>query len=633
MPQVAAFFIVAAKVVGAYIGISAATAAAIGTMAFQLAVSMATSALMGMLAPKPRGMEQGLQLTTKTDPAFPREVIVGIAPTGGSLAFEGTQGDENRHLWQIVGLSDAECDGVEDILCQGEPLEFDGDVTTGFRTCTSKFGDKLRVRVYLGTQTQTANAEILAAFPELDSNFRGLGVAYAVICRTYDAEIWSGGSELVFVMRGAKCYDPRTGLTVFTKNSALIAAQYLRGFYNNGVRVCGLGIAAADLPDADLEAAADECDELVDLAGGGTEPRYESGGVISSREAPRDIISHLVAAMAGKHIDRGGEIILLAGVARTSVMEIVEGELLAAGRVVAMKCTADDRLNAIVSTYVEPADGYQEAPLPPREDTAAIAADGDRLETFRAYRFVRSYTQGQRLDQIELRGARKEGYQTMMAPLWGFELTPGDWFTMASQRWGGATKYWEVETVELAIGNVNGEPSARCALTCRETHPSVFEWDETTDEIEKPGIAADPILPPPPLASLVDEDDRIITIDGLPLNAPAGKAVAQDVAFPVSSGSSTSIAISAFDRIYPGRTYELPSATLTGLSADTQYYIFWDVDADDYLADSNAATARVLITEPSGYIFLGLQRTQTGGGGYTPPPPPPPGWIEPSTPP
>ena len=635
MPPVAAAI---ASFLTTTVGFSAAFALTVANIVVQFAVSVAISAVMRAFTPKPRSMDQGQQIQTKLDAAYPREVIVGRGATGGSLVYENVSGSTNQYLWQVIDISDNSIDEVVAIVSNGEALTFDGDVTTGYRDCTSHFksegGDpRLSVRIYMGSESQTADAALIAAFPsEITSDFRGRGIAYAIVKRTYDTTAWQGAGDLTFVCNGAQCYDPRlsggAGGYAYTDNTALIAAQYLRGFEINGVRVCGVGVSADDLPDDDLEAVADECEEAVALDAGGTEPRYRSGGVISAREAPREVLSHLMAAMGGKHVDRGGEIVLLAGVTRTPVLDIDEGRLLSdASLLYAPRLTANDRINAIVSTYVEPADGYLEASLPPREDAAAMTADGERLETFRAYRFVYSQTQGQRLDAIELRGARQEGYLALNVPLWGFELTPGDWVTMTSRRWGNVSKTWMVETVNLAISNTNDGPKARCQLTMRETASSVFAWDETTDELAP--VSAGTLTQPTPLPSLTDENDRIITADGLPLPAIGGTGITRDPSTPLSASSSSQIDVAAHDVTYIGdRTYALPSAAITGLTTDTNYWIFYNTSTLAYVAyDETADAALIRIAKVAAYVFIpcGFQRTQTGGGGYSPPPPPPPG--------
>lgn len=604
----------------------------IGRIAIKIAISVATSALLRALGRKPRSMQQGVELQTKLDPAYPREVGVGTFATGGTLAFENVSGSSNQYLWRVIALSDCEIEEITKIRGNGADLTFSGDIHTGLRACTSHFqsasgGDMLSVRIYKGTASQTADADLLAAFPSLlDSNFRGRGVAYALLKMTYDNDAWSGGSEFVFVGKGAKPFDPRTDTTTWTENAALITRQYLKGFDNNGIRMVGLGCADADLPDADWEAAADECDESVPLAAGGSETRYRAGGMISSRDSPREVMGDLMAAMDGRHVDSGGAIKVFPGVARSVVLDISESDMLADESIVYVpRRTSDERMNARASTYVSPSDGYQEASLPPRKSATRITRDGARYETGDAFRLVQSRTQGQRLDEIALRRGGYEAYLSFSAPLWALELEPGDWFTATSPRWGSVAKTFEVESIGLSIlsGAAGGSPSARCAITAREIAASAYDWT-TADEIAATSTGA--MSTPSALPALTDETDRIRTADALPLGALGGTGLGRSVTTPLSSSSSTTIAVASHTLEYVGRSYSLPSATLTGLSVDTEYGVFYDLTGAAYVASATAATVRSYKTDPSRYLPCGYQRTQNGGGGYSPPPSPPAGF-------
>lgn len=111
---------------------------------------------------------------------------------------------------------------------------------------------------------------------------------------------------------------------------------------------------------------------------------------------------------------------------------------------------------------------------------------------------------------------------------------------------------------------------------------------------------------------------------GLPTNASGGVAVVRSVSAPLSSSSSSSIAVAAHDVYLPGQTLSLPSDTLTGLSTDTVYYVFWDTQISDYIAVTSSLQTYYGDTS-NRYVACGAQRTQDGGGGFTPPPPPPPG--------
>lgn len=611
------------------VGVSKAIAYTVASWALKIAVSVGAAALMRGAQPKPRGMQQGVELQTKTDPTYPREVGVGKFATGGSLVLEWTSGTNNKYLWRVIAISDAEINAITQVRGNGEALTFSGDIHTGLRDCTSHFqsasgADMLSLRIYKGTQSQTADADLLAALTFLDSNFRGRGVAYAILRMTYNTDAWSSGADFVFVGEGALLPDPRGPTTAFSENPALIAAAYLRGFENNGIRVVGLGATEDDLTDEDIEAAADECDDAVAIAAGGTEARYRAGGMISAQESGREVMGELMIAMAGAHVDRGGQITILPGVARTPVMDIAESDFVAdEGVVYVDKRTSDERFNAISSTFVNPDDGWQQAPLPPRKNATAITEDGGRLERNPppSYSMVYSKPQGQRLDEIELRRVRCEGFLAFTMHLGGFELTPGDWFTATNKRWGNVEKTFEVETIALVIVNGKGgaAPQARCSITAREISSTVFDWDESDEII----VTSDGLTHAAALSPNIDAFGRLngAFYSGNPLIT--GAVVYRTPVNPLSSfdaGATATIEIDdhTLKTSRGGAELEVvfTGGSITGRPFATGHHIFaldeeFDGGAVSYVHDTTTANFLPLAE----YVYIGAVTTVADGGG------------------
>lgn len=110
---------------------------------------------------------------------------------------------------------------------------------------------------------------------------------------------------------------------------------------------------------------------------------------------------------------------------------------------------------------------------------------------------------------------------------------------------------------------------------------------------------------------------------GLPINVALGYGATFNPVYPLSSSSSSSISVAATTITWPGDSLSIGSATISGLSADTIYSVFWDTQTSAFVAVSSGATA--YITNTSRYIAFGTQRTQLSGGGFTPPPDPPDG--------
>ncbi|MEB3067270.1 hypothetical protein, partial [Parvimonas micra] len=250
-----------------------------------VAITVAATMLMGKR--KNSNANQGQELKLKLDPTMPRQVAVGLTATGGSLVWSFTYTDNNkkpnRYLVRIIDLSDIPIDGVNDILVEGTPLSFAGDVHTGFQACTSAYRAKngaacMWVKVHKGGPDQAADNELVAMSGGVWTNqHKGKNIAYAIVKMDYDPDAFPNGEPgLVFIVRGASCYDDRADDTMpdgsgtqrlndpttwkYTRNASVITAQVLRGFYSAGVLMFGAQAEARDLYAPMLQAAHNECD-------------------------------------------------------------------------------------------------------------------------------------------------------------------------------------------------------------------------------------------------------------------------------------------------------------------------------------------------------------------------------------
>jgi len=605
------------------LGFTAGTAGFLAGTILRIGIGLALGYVMRALSPKPDvgAIDQGQELTLKFDAAYPREIVVGTAATGGSMVFAQTTGAKREFLWRVVALSDCEIDSVTEVWGDGQKLTFSGDWHSTYATCTSHYKStggtaRLSIRIYKGTATQTYDTTLAGACSEITSTFRGLGVAYAIIRCEFDPDAFPGGEpRLMFIVKGAKILDPRTGTTAWTANAALVAKEAMRGFQMNGVRVVGLGCSASDVPDAQVAVAADACDEAVTLSAGGTEARYQANGVLSAAETAREIITNLTAAMAGRHIDRGGEVIFLPGVARTPVLALTDADILADAPITyAQKQTADRLINTMVSTFVDPASAWQENALPVRKDTSAIAADGDRFVARRGYRFVTSRTQGQRLDMISLKEARQQARASVTLPLWALELEPGDWITWTSARFTGV-KTFVVEGLQLAISSDASAPSARVQVALAEIDASVFAWS-TSDEISGATVTVARATPPKTLQGA----PSTLTYQAPLTRSPASILSSADVA------GAARISIAAHTDTGAGGTVSRNAGTISGLSYATGYHVWANDPGTPYGAGGAvtyvAATSLSTYVDSDDHKWLGFITTVAaggGGGGYVPP--------------
>jgi hypothetical protein len=126
-------------------------------------------------------------------------------------------------------------------------------VTYQYKENTSQ----VRVKKHLGTPDDPADASLLAECPDKWKETSVLrGFTYTVIrLDLRQAEFQNGLPDINVLMKGRKLYDPRTGLTQWSSNPALVALDYLTS------EMCGVDIE--DIPIASYITAANVCDEQV----------------------------------------------------------------------------------------------------------------------------------------------------------------------------------------------------------------------------------------------------------------------------------------------------------------------------------------------------------------------------------
>lgn len=123
----------------------------------------------------------------------------------------------------------------------------------------------------------------------------------------------------------------------------------------------------------------------------------------------------------------------------------------------------------------------------------------------------------------------------------------------------------------------------------------------------------------------LDDAGRIIDGRGLPLNAASGAGLVLDPTAPLSPGTNTSTQIAVAVTtvtLVGGQVISIAASTISGLTANTAYAVFYDLLTSSCVAISSAATS--YYTSASRYLALGYYRTAQSGGTYSPPPAPPP---------
>lgn len=486
-----------APVIAGALGIGAIGQAVIGT-----GISLALSYAARRVGPKESDLlaargQRGAHLSLRLDPKWPREVAVGETATAGTLVYHNTSSG-GQVLELVIAISDCPCEALTGLWVNG--VEETYDAGTGL---TTKYGSNLYVKFYSGSESQTADADLITnSGGRWTSDERGRGVAYAYVRMTYVASVWQGRQPtLLFKIKGAKLYDPRKDSTVggsgshrwgtsstyeWTDNPAVIWYNYRRGLTVNGSRILGMSTPASALTVDLVIAAANACDESVSLKAGGSEKRYRCGGVISARTRHRDVIADLAAAVAGVEIDSGGDIRLSPGVAQSPVLAFTDDDLMSGEEVRTWrKRTRRELVNSVYGSFRDPAQRFDQIALAPRRSSSDITSDAGPLEQTYDLDLVTSATQGERVLEILRRRHRHQmGVRVTLRPRFSV-LEAGDWITWTSNRYGFTDQVFEVVTAQR-------RNDLTVDLVLRETSTWIYSWTAGTDEIDQ---AAPPDLP------------------------------------------------------------------------------------------------------------------------------------------
>ncbi len=326
MPQVvyavSAFFAQAALAITG----SGAFAAAVGNLILWspkifLALSTAASFFRGR-ASAPTRADFGTPVQISAQANEPTQVAVGEIGVAGTVAF-ATTFDRNRNLQYFLALSDAgPIEGFVKFLLDGVETDIP----------SSKYATVMDWQGFLGLQPES-HFSFGDAVPEWTPAHKLSGVAHVRWALYSEGEKYTAGvPQPIWVIRGVKCYDPRKDSTYpggsgahrvddpdtweWTRNGAIIALQYCLGWFQNGVRVAGLGAPLAFLDVPSFVAAANVADFFA----------WRCDGVLADDERAANL-RNICATFGGEFTPVGGKLGVTYAAPRVSVMTLTDDDL------------------------------------------------------------------------------------------------------------------------------------------------------------------------------------------------------------------------------------------------------------------------------------------------------------------
>jgi len=260
-------------------------------------------------------------------------------------------------------------------------------------------------------------------------------------------------------MRGAKCFDPRTGVTAFSENPAVLM-RYVYTHPQFGRQV----VTATE--DARLIAAANACDvSHAYVVNGVTQPArpmFQSAIVAPYGTAARDMFDDLAQAMGGMWAYAGGELFVRAGVYSAPVLSLGERDLAVIQRdgegvtqspiSISVHQARVKKFNVVNPRIWNEDQQYKQVPLEPLKAPALIARDGEELAQEMSFPGIASAPQALHVAGIAMRDARDpltvalpfkmtayplELFDTISLTVARYGWPAGKNFVILDKQWGG----------------------------------------------------------------------------------------------------------------------------------------------------------------------------------------------------
>ena len=459
------------------IGLTALASSTFVAAAVGFGTQIVLGAALRALTPKPQlpsTAPRGYTVNQRGS-ALDHQIIYGRAKVGGVVVFNGTTGENNKFLHQVIAYTGHEIQSFDEIYINDARVTgIDGagnvtQVTLPDGSTSSRYNGAIRIKEHLGSPSQTADSNLVSEVTEWTSNHRLQEIAYLYVRFKFDADKFPNGVPQVTVtIKGKKVYDPRTDTTAWSDNPALCLRDYLTNDY-------GLSEDAANIDDTLVETAADICDETSTNAG---TTRYTCNGNFTTSAPPNEVIQDLLSSMGGLLWYAQGEWRMKPAYWTAPTLEFTEDDL-RSNVAVKTRHSRRDNFNTIRGTFRGEETDWQVTDYPEVTNAAFLTADnGQESVVDIEMPFTDNSIEARRIARILLERNRQQLTVSASFGLKAFQVQVGDVIQLTLSRFGWSQK--EFEVVGWTFGLTDGL-DLQVQMTLREISESVF--DEVDDGV------------------------------------------------------------------------------------------------------------------------------------------------------
>jgi hypothetical protein len=293
------------------------------------------------------------------------------------------------------------------------------------------------------------------------------GFTGLIVTLSYGETVWpSGIPNIKAVIKGRKVYDPRSSTTVWSRNAALCARDYLTYLY-------GVNAAGGKIDDAACIAAANICDEDVQLTATPTyQDRYTFDGAVNTGDDRLSNLELFAQAMAGSINYSQGKWRIRPGAYTAPALTLDESKLSDAGSVkIVPFVSRRDLINGCKGTYVNADKGWIVDQFPEWSSATFVSEDGGAPMTSAIeLRQVTDSARAQRLAKIAVYRAREQLTLECNCNLSTYAWQVGDMVSVTLARYGFSAKPFRIQRRSF-------DARGGMMFTLREEPSGLYDWN------------------------------------------------------------------------------------------------------------------------------------------------------------
>jgi hypothetical protein len=434
-------------------------------------VSTAMGAALNALTPKPNVPSSSLGRTSggyslqgTSGSAIDHQIIYGETKVGGVRIYDSSTGSKNKFLNRVIAFAGHEIDSYQKIYLNDDLVTLD---SSGNVTSPSRYKGLVRIKRYLGTETQTADAQLISETSGLavakgrwTTNHRLQGIAYLYVRFTYDADAFPNGvPDVSAVIRGKKVFNPALNTTTWSNNPALCIRDYLTSSY-------GLEQPASRIDDDLVNTAVAICNQTVE-----GEKRYTCNGAFVTGSSPENILNDLLTSMGGLLWYGQGKWRIKAA-SWTEPLVTFDEDDLRSGISLSTRHSRRDSFNSVKGKFKGEESDYQAADYPEVAEASYLTADNGLVNVLDlSLPFTSSSKTAQRIARIALNRNREQLTFSAAFGMRAFQVQVGDFIKITNERFGWSEKPFEV--TEWTFG-LTEDLDVQTRMVLREISEGVF---------------------------------------------------------------------------------------------------------------------------------------------------------------